>query len=312
MQVSIVTTLYKSEKYLEEFYTRIKNTLKSMNLTHEIIMVNDGSPDNSLDIATKIQNIDTSVKVIDLSKNFGHHKAILTGLSYVSGNIVFLIDCDLEEEPELLSQFYKEWIENEEVYDVMYGIQENRSGTFYRRIAGAMFYKLFNYLSDVQISENICTVRLMTKRYVDSLLGFKDKNVFLAALFEKTGFKQKSIRINKNYKGSSSYNTFKKIALMTDAITSFSSKPLLVIMMTGLMISSISFLYAFFLIVRKIFNISMISGWTSLMVSVWFLSGIILFSIGTLGIYISKIYTETKDRPITVIKKIYEYEDGEF
>lgn len=311
MQVSIVTTLYKSASHLVEFHSRIKETLHRLNLSHEIIIVNDGSPDNSLDIAVDIQRNDSTVKIIDLSRNFGHHKAILTGLSQVTGELVFLIDCDLEEEPELLIEFYSEWLKYGDKYDVFYGIQEGRAGSLYRRVAGALFYKIFNYLSDVRISENICTVRLMSRKYVDGLMDFKDKNVFLAALFEKVGFEQKAISINKLYKGSSSYSFFKKIALMTEAVTSFSSKPLSLIMLTGLIISTFSFLYALFLIGRKIFSMSVISGWTSLMVSVWLLSGVILFSLGTLGIYITKIYNETKDRPITIIKRIYEAQNGE-
>jgi putative glycosyltransferase len=311
VKISVVTTLYRSSEYIPEFYSRIKQTLEKLGGSYEIIMVNDGSPDNSKDIAIEIQHKDQYVKVIDLSRNFGHHKAILTGLSYVTGDLIFLIDCDLEEEPELLTQFYSKWIEYDDKYDVLYGTQENRSGTFYRRFAGALFYKVFNYLSDVHISPNICTVRLMSRKYVDSLLEFKDKNVFLAALFEKVGFDQKSITINKTYKGSSSYSLFKKITLMTEAITSFSSKPLTLIMLAGLTISSLSFLYALFLAVRKIFSLSVFSGWTSLMVSIWFLSGIILFSLGTLGIYITKIYNETKDRPLTIVKKIHGNDNGE-
>lgn len=311
MKISVVTTMYNSSIFLYEFYNRIKSSIEEFGFSYEIIMVNDGSPDNSLEVARNIQEQDTNVIVIELSRNFGHHKAILTGLSFVTGDLVFLIDCDLEEEPELLGQFYSVWEANKGKYDVIYGMQENRSGTFYRRIAGSLFYKLFNFLSDVHISENICTVRLMTKRYVDSLLRFKDKNVFLAALFEKAGFEQMSVTINKTYKGSSSYNLLKKIALMTEAITSFSSKPLSLIMITGLTFSSISFMYAVYLVLRKTLNSAVIGGWTSLMVSVWFLSGIILFSLGTLGIYITKIYNETKDRPISIVKAIYGNQNGE-
>lgn len=305
MKISIVTTLYRSAPFLSEFYSRIMYSAQNLGLPYELIMVNDGSPDHSLDVALSIQQQDPNVKVIDLSRNFGHHKAILTGLSVARGDLVFLIDCDLEEDPELLERFYSLWEEQKESIDVFYGMQENRSGTFYKRIAGALFYKIFNYFSSVKISESICTVRLMTKRYVDSLLEYKDKNVFLAALFEMVGYKQMPVTINKPYKGSSSYNFLRKIALMTEAITSFSSKPLTMIMLTGVAISSASFLFALYLVFRKLFSSSIISGWTSLMVSVWFLGGVILFSLGVLGVYITKIYNETKDRPISIIRAVY-------
>lgn len=309
--ISIVTTLYKSETFLLEFHARLKKVLLKLNIPYEIILVNDGSPDNSLELGLKIRSGDSTVKIVNLSRNFGHHKAILTGLSFALGDLVFLIDCDLEEDPELLLDFYSKWLEDGGIYDVYYGVQKDRSGTPYRRFAGAVFYKLFNFLSDVPINKNICTVRLMSRRYIDSLLKYKDKNVFLAALFERTGFQQKPILIDKGYKGSSSYNFFKKVALMVDAITSFSSKPLTVIMLSGLTISSVSFLYALYLLIRKVFSHSIISGWTSLMVSIWFLSGIIILSLGTIGVYVSKIYNETKDRPLTVVKEIYENRIGE-
>ncbi|MGG4049559.1 glycosyltransferase family 2 protein [Paenibacillus favisporus] len=305
LDISVVTTLYRSASYIPEFYTRIKKSLEKLGLTYEIIFVNDGSPDNSLEVAVEIQQKDNSVKVIDLSQNFGHHKAILTGLSHTSGELVFLIDCDLEEEPENLETFHKEWLKNEGKFDVIYGVQQEREGTFYRRIAGDLFYKFFNMISDEKIPKNPCTIRLMTKRYVNSLLEFKDQNVFLAAMYEKVGYNQKPYVIKKTYKGSSSYNLFRKVALMIDGITSFSSKPLLIIMVSGFSISILSLIYAFILIFRKIIFQSIIGGWTSVMVSIWLMSGLIIFSLGIVGVYISKIFNETKDRPITVIRKIY-------
>lgn len=309
MKISIVTTLYRSASFLSEFYSRITHSAQKLGFPYELVMVNDGSPDNSLEVALGIQQQDSNVKVIDLSRNFGHHKAILTGLAVAQGDFVFLIDCDLEEEPELLERFYSLWEEHEGSIDVLYGIQENRSGTIYKRFVGALFYKIFNYFSNVQISESICTVRLMTRRYVDSLLEYRDKNVFLAALFETVGYKQLPITINKPYKGSSSYNFIRKIALMTEAITSFSSKPLTMIMLMGVTLSSVSLMFAIYLVFRKLLSSSIISGWTSLMVSVWFLGGVILFSLGVLGVYITKIYNETKDRPISIIRAIYSRED---
>jgi len=306
MYISIVTTLYKSDKHLEEFYKRIKSSINNLNIDHEIILVNDGSPDNSLEVALELRNQDSNVKVVDLSRNFGHHKAILTGLSYTSGDLVFLLDCDLEEEPEYLERFYEEWTKEKEEYDVIYGVQQEREGTFYRRAAGDLFYKVYNMISDEKIPKNPCTIRLMTRRYVNSMLEFNDKNVFLAAMFEKVGYKQKALFIKKNYKGTSSYNLLRKIGLMMDGITSFSSKPLTMIMLSGFSISILSIFYAVFLITRKLVFQSLIGGWTSVMVSIWFMSGLIIFSIGIVGVYISKIFNETKDRPMTIVREFYE------
>ncbi|KLU57441.1 hypothetical protein EL84_02695 [Paenibacillus sp. VT-400] len=312
MNISIVTTMYRSATYLPEFYTRIKKNISKLGLSHEIIMVNDGSPDDSLDVAIGIQQQDPCVKVIDLSKNFGHHKAILSGLSHTKGDLVFLLDCDLEEEPENLEIFYEEWLQGNNEYDVIFGVQQEREGTFYRKIAGDLFYKLFNLVSDQKIPKNPCTIRLMTRRYVRSLLEFKDQNVFLAAMYEKVGYKQKPLAIKKTYKGSSSYNLIKKLTLMMDGVTSFSSRPLLLIMGSGFFIAFLSLTYAFFLVFQKVFFQSVIGGWTSVMVSIWLMSGLIIFSVGVVGIYISKIFNETKNRPISVIRKIYEEGHGDY
>ncbi|MGV2963555.1 glycosyltransferase family 2 protein [Paenibacillus sp. AGC30] len=306
MNISIVTTMYRSAAYIPEFYARIKENITKLGLSHEIIMVNDGSPDNSLDVAIKIQQQDPCVKVIDLSKNFGHHKAILSGLSYARGDLIFLLDCDLEEEPENLELFYNEWLRGNGEYDVIYGVQREREGTFYRKIAGDLFYKFFNSISDEKIPKNPCTIRIMTKRYVSSLLEFKDQNVFLAAMFEKVGYRQKSYAIKKTYKGSSSYNLIRKLTLMMDGVTSFSSRPLLLIMASGSLIAFFSFVYAIFLVFRKVFFQSVIGGWTSVMVSIWLMSGLIIFSVGVVGVYVSKIFNETKDRPVSVVRKVYE------
>ncbi|WP_339274831.1 glycosyltransferase family 2 protein [Paenibacillus sp. FSL W8-0426] len=306
MKISVVTTMYRSSAYLPEFYARIKENVAKLGLSYEIIMVNDGSPDNSLDVAVGIQQQDPCVKVIDLSKNFGHHKAILSGLSYARGDLIFLLDCDLEEEPENLELFYNEWLQGNGEFDVIFGVQREREGTFYRRIAGDLFYKFFNLISDEKIPKNPCTIRLMTKRYVSSLLEFKDQNVFLAAMFEKVGYRQKPFAIKKTYKGSSSYNLIRKLTLMMDGVTSFSSRPLLLIMASGSLIAFLSLVYALFLVFRKVFFQSVISGWTSVMVSIWLMSGLIIFSVGVVGVYVSKIFNETKDRPISVVRKVYE------
>src|SRR5262249_22005503 len=153
------TTLYYSAPYLEEFYARIKTEAERITHDYEIIFVNDGSPDNALNIAIALYENDDQVRIIDLSRNFGHHKAIMTGLAHARGSLVFLIDSDLEEEPELLGKFYNE-IHNSGA-DVVYGVQRTRKGGFFERISGSIFYRIFNWLSIYPIPQNLITVRLM-------------------------------------------------------------------------------------------------------------------------------------------------------
>ena len=304
MDLSIVTTLYYSASYLEAFYTRICAAANKITDNYEIILVNDGSPDNSLAIATSLYKRDARVRVIDLSRNFGHHKAIMTGLAHAGGDMVFLIDCDLEEEPELLGKFYNEFKNSDA--DVIYGVQQARKGGLFERITGRVFYKLLNLLSNYPIPENLTTIRLMSRRYVASLLGHREREIAIGGLWAITGYNQISIVVKKNYRGGSTYNLRKKLSFLFTSIASFSNRPLVLIFYSGLVISCLSTIAAFYLVARKIFFGAYLLGWPSLIVSVWFLGGVITFCLGIIGIYLSKIFMETKQRPYTIIRQIYE------
>ncbi|NIO19560.1 MAG: glycosyltransferase, partial [Candidatus Aenigmarchaeota archaeon] len=305
MDLSIVTTMYFSAPYVKEFYTRICATAEKITNDYEIILVNDGSPDDSLDIAVALYKKDPKVKVIDLSRNFGHHKAMMTGLMHAGGELVSLIDCDLEEEPELLERFYAEHKNNDDV-DVVYGVQKARKGGFVEKISGNIFFWMFNLFSSYPVPANLVTARLMSKRYVDSLVKHKDREVFMAGLWAITGFKQVPLMVTKHDKGNSSYDLRKKISILVNSITSFSNKPLLLIFYLGSMILSISSLAALYLIIRRVFFGVLLAGWASLMVTIWLLGGLTIFCVGVIGIYLSRVFMETKERPYTIIRQIYE------
>ena len=163
MDIAIVSSLYSSEKYIDEFYSRIVDVVKKHSLSYEIIFVNDGSPDNSISKVLQIQKKDANVILIDLSRNFGHHQAILAGLEESNSHLVFLLDVDLEEEPENLEKFLK--VLNESNADVVYGVTESRKGNFGEKIFGYLFYTIFNSLSNIKIPRNITMTRLMKKKY---------------------------------------------------------------------------------------------------------------------------------------------------
>jgi len=304
MNLSIVTTMYHSASYLEEFYRRIRKEAEKITNNYEVIFVNDGSPDNSLEVALKLREKDDRIKVVDLSRNFGHHKAMWTGLVQAKGDLVFLIDCDLEEEPELFSKFYRELQESDA--DVVYGTQEKRKGEFFERFSGELFWKLFNLLSTYPVPPNQLVARLMSQRYVSNLLKHRDREVFLPGLWAITGFKQVPLTVRKRSKGSSTYTLRKKIAQFVDSITSFSVTPLVMIFYLGAGIVLLSSGAAIFLIVRRIFFSIYLAGWPSLIVSVWLLGGLTIFCIGLIGVYLSRIFMETKQRPHTIIRDIYE------
>ena len=305
MKLSIVTTLYKSSLYIDDFYVRITKEAERITNDFEVIFVNDGSPDDCLEKAVAIYERDKRVRVIDLSRNFGHHKAIMTGLSHAKGDYVFLIDSDLEEEPELLGTFWRELSSLEDV-DVIYGVQDRRKGGWFERWTGNVFYWLFNRLSNVKLPKNVLTARLTTKRYNDALVSHKDREIFLAALWVITGFKQQPLVVKKASHSQTTYSLSHRFALLATFVTSFSTVPLKIVLYSGFIISFLSMLFIIMIIVKKFAFGVAIEGWSSLIVSIWFLGGLILLSIGMVGIYISKIFTETKPRPYTIIKQIYE------
>ena len=305
MDLSIVTTMYRSEQYVEEFYRRICTAAESITDSFEIICVNDGSPDKSLDIAVSLYERDDRVRVIDLSRNFGHHKAIMTGLSYARGDLVFLIDIDLEEQPELLEQFYREY-KNSEGVDVVYGVQSSRKGGFFEKISGEIFYKVFNFLSYWEVPANTTTARLMSKQYVASLVEHKDSEIYIDGLWTITGFNQKPLPVTKLSSSDTTYTLFRKLSLTVNAITSFSNKPLVYIFYLGVIILLLSTIYIVQIVIKKLLLHISVPGYTSIVVSIWFLGGLTILSLGVVGIYLSKMFMEVKKRPYTIIRSIYE------
>ena len=181
MKLSIVSTLYYSSQYIEEFCDRVIKSIPSEFNDFEIIFVDDGSPDDSLTKAIKLKAKTPKIKILELSRNFGHHKAIMTGLREATGEYVFLIDVDLEEEPELLVDLWKEF-KKDQLIDYVYGIQKKRKGGWFERWSGTIFYSLLNKVSETKIEKNTLIAKLMTKQFVQEILRFKDKNVFLGGI----------------------------------------------------------------------------------------------------------------------------------
>jgi len=308
MDLSIVTTAYYSASHLDEFYSRSRAAAEKITNNFEIIIVNDGSPDKSLEIALSIFQKDPRVRVIDLSRNFGHHKALMTGLAHSVGDLVFVLDSDLEEDPELLEPFYQKL--NTTDADVVFGVQERRKGKLFERLSGFLFVKIFNALSSHPLPANFITARLMNRKYVLALLQHREREMLLAGLWALTGFTQIPLVVKKHSKGSSTYNVRMKIAQAVNAVTSFSNKPLVFIFYLGCVILFLSIIAALYLFVRKIFFGTLLLGWASLIVSIWMLGGLTIFCLGIIGIYLAKIFIEVKQRPYSIVKDIYQHHHG--
>ena len=306
MKLSVVTTLYKSSEYIEEFYSRITNEAKRITEDYEIIFVDDGSPDDSLSKAIKLSEIDNKVKVIELSRNFGHHKAIMTSLNHASGEFVFLIDSDLEEDPELLGKFWEELNKKNHDFDIVYGVQKMRKGYALEKFSGWLFYKIFNFFSEVKIPVNFLTIRLMKKNYVKNLISFKERQIVFSILTVLNGFKAKEIIVVKKNLSTTTYSFFYKFNLVFNSLVASSPKFLTLAFYSGLFITINSFLFVLYLIIKKLLFNAPIEGWVSIMASIFFFGGLIIIFLGVIGLYLSEIFYEVKNRPLTIIKKIHE------
>jgi putative glycosyltransferase len=304
MRLSIVSTLYRSAPYVAEFCRRASEAARQLTPDFEIVLVNDGSPDAALEVALETRKLNPHIKVIDLARNFGHHKAMMTGLAHAKGDLVFLIDSDLEEPPELLGPFKAELDRTKA--DVVYGVQAKRRGGSFERLTGAMYYSLFNTITSLPIPRNLLTVRLMTRRYVQALVSHQERELNIGALWTFTGFAQVAMAVDKAHKGSTSYDLRKRISHLVNSVTSFSSAPLVFVFYLGVSISILSGLFGGYLIIRRLFFGVLLEGWPSLIVSVWFLGGLTLLSLGVLGVYLAKVFTEVKQRPYTVIRDVFE------
>jgi putative glycosyltransferase len=303
VELSIVTSMFRSAKHLEEFHARCTAAASSLTPSYEIVLVNDGSTDESLRLALDIRRRDPRVRVIDLSRNFGHHKALMTGLAHARGDLVFLVDCDLEEDPGWLPGF-REALRTTGA-DVIYGVQQTRKGGRFERATGDVFFRVFNRMLTHPIPANVVTARLMTRRYVRALVSHRDQEVFLAGLWMMTGFDQRPLTVAKESRSPSTYGVLGRLSTLVNALTSFSNRPLIYIFQLGIAVVGLSIVAAIVLTYRRLTGGVGVPGWASIMVSIWFLGGLMIFCIGVVGIYLAKVFTETKQRPYTIVRAEY-------
>jgi putative glycosyltransferase len=301
-KLSVITTLFNSERDINQFYKALLSEIQEVTENYEIIFVDDGSSDQSLQIALDIVANNEKVSVLELSKNFGHHKAIFTGLQYSSGELVFLIDVDLEESPKLLKTFLIAM--NKEFSDVVFGVQDKREGGFIKRVLGGLGWKIIDYLYTVKIPKNQCTVRLMNRNFVDALMQYREANLVFGGITSLMGFKQVGVKISKVDRNKSSYSFRNRLSVLVDGVTSFSDKPLNFMVVFGVFMMFTNTLVGMYLIFQKIFFNAAV-GWSSLMVSIWFLNGMVMLCLGIIGIYIAKIFIESKKRPLTIVRTKY-------
>jgi putative glycosyltransferase len=303
MKLSIVTTLYRSAGTIDEFYRRSIKAAEALGYDVEIVMVNDGSPDDSLERALCLQRDDPRLVVVDLSRNFGHHKAMMVGLSHARGDRVFLLDSDLEEEPEDLSRFHERFAQGD--CDVVYGVQERRRGGPLQRLPGEFFFFFGQLLSDQPLPRNAVTSRLMTRDFVRALIRHRDREFVILHLMQFAGFRQVPVLIHKLSRSPSTYTTRMLIGMAVKFLTTTSTRLLYLILYVGILIFGMSTAVIIYYVSRYLASGVGVDGFTSQIVSIWFLGGLITLILGIQGIYIANISAETKRRPYAVVRRVH-------
>ncbi len=308
---SVVIPVFNEEENLELLYRRLSKVLQHSCQDYEIILVDDGSRDNSLQVIMRLRKSNPRVKVISFSRNFGHQMAITAGIDYSSGDAVIIMDADLQDPPEVIPQIIEKWGEG---YDTVYAIRESRKDPILKRAIAFVFYRLFKRMSEVDVPVDAGDFRLMSRRVVDILRTMPERNRYLRGLASWVGFSQASISYarDERYRGERKYTLWQSARLAVDGITSFSRFPLRLVTNLGLVVSLAGFIYGAIIIISGLFLDRIVPGWTTLMAAVIFLGGIQLIVVGVVGEYIGRIYVEVQQRPLYLIKqKIGFSEEGE-
>jgi len=292
----VVSPVYGCKTCLYELYFRLKETLEKISPEFEIILVNDASPDGAWDTIVELANKDKRVKGIDLSRNFGQHCAITAGLDYCTGEWVIVMDCDLQDQPEEIVNLYKEILKG---YQIVYAQRFERKDRFIKRIFSKLFYAAFSYLTNTNQDPTIANFGIYHKKVIDSIRNMGDSHRYFPTMVRWVGFKHTKIKVAhaERIDGHTSYSFKMLIRLAIDNILTFSDKPLRLAVKFGFFISCLALLYGIYNLILFFDNKILVPGYTSLIISVWSLSGLIIMVLGVVGLYIGKTFDTVKNRP---------------
>jgi dolichol-phosphate mannosyltransferase len=300
--ISVVIPAFNEAGNIKVVAQKIAEQLDKIG-SYEIIFVDDGSEDSTLEEIKEAAKKDSTVKFISLSRNFGHQRALKAGIDHARGDCVISMDADLQHPPGLITGLINKWREG---YDVVYTVRNDLQGVgFFKKTTSKFFYKFINKISDVDIPLGSADFRLLDKKVVEELKKFKENSLFIRGIVSWLGYRQAGIEYNtqSRHSGSTKYTLRKMISFAIQGITSFSIMPLRISIIFGLIISFCAFLYTIYALLTKFYFKTAISGWTSILISVLFLGGIQLMFLGLIGEYLGKMFIETKNRPNYVIKE---------
>lgn len=314
-KISVVIPMYCEEEVVDICYKRVINNLKKLSdkYSYEIIFINDGSKDSTLEILKKIASNDDNVKIISFSRNFGHQAAVTAGIRNVTGDAIIIMDADLQDPPELFEGMIEKW---EEGYEVVYGKRKTREGeSIFKLLTARMFYNTLNKLSEIEIPKDTGDFRLVDRKVIDVIATLPEHNKFLRGLFSWVGFNQYAYEYNRvnRVAGKTKYPFKKMFKLATDGILSFSAKPLKIVGAIGFFSVIVSIIILIYSIVSYMFKLnSLTPGWTSIMCTMTFIGGIILISLWMIGEYIARIYEESLGRPEYIIDELINFKGEEY
>ncbi len=299
--ISIVLPIFNEEQLLRLLYERLTRVMRQLGETYEVVFVNDGSRDGSLELLRKLSAEDPTLKVVSLSRNFGHQTAITCGLDLARGAAVVVMDADLQDPPELIPELIEKWREG---FDVVYAVRERRQGeTPFKRATAALFYRLIRWLARIEIPADTGDFRLLSRRAVEALKSTQERNRFVRGLVSWIGYRQTAVKFVREERvtGETKYPFRKMLKFAIDGITAFSFLPLQMATYFGFLISGLGFLYVIWAVLQKLLTDRPVIGWTSVIVAVLFIGGVQLITLGVIGEYIGRIYEEVKQRPLYLV-----------
>ncbi len=303
VKISVVAPVFNEERNLHELYKRLSQTLKGLDCAYEIILVDDGSRDNTFHIIQELSEKDQQVRFIRLSRNFGHQNAIFAGMRGASGSLVVVMDGDLQDPPELIPELYSKYLEG---YKVVNARRRSRKGeTWFKKFSAQMFYRIMRKITAVDIPLDTGDFRLISREVLEHLLALPETNRFLRGQIAWLGFRQAFVYYDRDERlhGSSKFSLMKMARFALDGITSFSNLPLQIASLLGVIFSLVAFLIILYALYSKFILQEAITGWTSIIISTMFIGGVQLLSIGVIGEYISRIANDVRRRPDYIIEE---------
>ncbi|MDP8566375.1 glycosyltransferase family 2 protein [Methylophilus aquaticus] len=300
--ISVVIPVYKAEKCLDELYSRLKKSLSEISQDFEIVLVEDCGGDGSWKRIIELSQLDSRVKGLQFSRNFGQHYGITAGLDVCQGDWVVVMDCDLQDAPEEIPRLYAK---AQEGFDIVLASRTNRQDQFLKKLTSKMFYRALSYLADTEYDGSHGNFRIMSKIVVDNFKGMREQLRFFGGLVQWMGFPTTSLEVihHERFEGKSSYTFKKLLKLATDTIIAFSDKPLRMAINVGFLMSAFAFTYGAYILGHAMIYGSSVQGWSSLIVSLYFLGGIIISMLGIIGIYLGKAFDQMKGRPLYIVRR---------